>query len=168
MPIAPRALAAQPARSIMAVPVHQAHRSWEPVRGEKTLAVFRDAEQLYTVLQGVFTALVERGADIEAFTHSNLVVRMTFSAPDAEILLDGRQPPLEVFYGTRPGQANLEFAMPADLLHAIWLGRESTSQAFFSGRIRTRGNLLAASRLLDLFRQCEQVYPEVAAAHGLV
>jgi hypothetical protein len=133
-----------------------------------TLAVFSDADQLYTVLQSVFDALIERGADIQAFTHSNLVVRMNFSAPDAEVLLDGRQPPLEVFYGTRPGQANLEFAMPADLLHEIWLGRESTSQAFFSGRIRTRGNLMAAATLLDLFRQCERVYPDVAALHGLL
>ena len=132
------------------------------------MAVFSSPDQLYTVLQGVFDALVETDADIDAFTHSNLVVRMTFSAPDAEVLLDGRQPPLEVFYGTRPGQANLEFAMPADLLHAIWLGEESTSQAFFSGRIRTRGNLMAAATLLDLFRQCEQVYPDVAAAHGLL
>lgn len=131
------------------------------------MAVFETADQLYTVLQGVFDALLEKGADIDAFTHSNLVVRMTFSAPEAEVLLDGRQPPLEVFFGTRPGDANLEFAMPADLLHAIWLGEESTSQAFFSGRIRTRGNLMAAAQLLDLFRQCERVYPDVAAANGL-
>lgn len=131
------------------------------------MAVFQSADQLYTVLQGVFDALVDKGADIQAFTQSNLVVRMNFSEPEAEILLDGRQPPLEVFYGTRPGQANLEFAMSADLLHAIWLGDESTSQAFFSGRIRTRGNLMAATHLLDLFRQCERVYPDVAAAHGL-
>lgn len=132
------------------------------------MAVFDSEAQLYTVLQGVFDRLAAQPHQIESFTRSNLVIRMNFVDPVAEVLLDGRQPPLEVFYGPRPGKANMEFTMPADLLHHIWMGQESTSQAFFSGRIKTKGNFLKAMQFLDLFREAERIYPAVAAEHGLL
>ena len=131
------------------------------------MAIFRSTDQLYAIIQTVFEQLMASPTDIETFTYSNLVIRICLTDPTAEILLDGRQPPLEVFYGTRPGRANLEFEMPADLLHQIWLGKESASRAFFSKRIKTKGNVLKASQLIDLFRECEKVYPAIAATHEL-
>jgi hypothetical protein len=131
------------------------------------MPVFATDEQLYAVLQSVFERLAAHPKNIESFTRSNLVIRMNFTDPSAEVLLDGRQPPLEVFYGPRPGKANMEFTLPADLLHSIWLGEESSSQAFFSGRIKTRGNFMKAMQLIDLFREAERVYPAVAAEHNL-
>jgi hypothetical protein len=131
------------------------------------MPIFTDDQHLYTVLQKVFAELAAAPGQFDAFTRSNLVIRMTFTDPTAEVLLDGRQPPLEVFYGPRPGKANLEFAMPADLLHTIWIGEESASAAFFGGRIKSKGNLMQATHLIALFREAERVYPAVAAAHGL-
>lgn len=121
----------------------------------------------YTVMQAVFDRLAQATGQIDAFTASNLVVRLTFTDPAAEVLVDGRQPPLEVFFGPRPGKANLEMAMPADLIHRLWLGQESTSAAVFGGRIKITGNVLKAVPLLDLFRAAEAVYPEIAAQHQL-
>lgn len=132
------------------------------------MAVFASEEQLYNVLQSVFVRLSADPEKIAPFTHSNLVIRINLSDPDAEVLLDGRQPPLEVFYGPRPGQANIEFSMSADLLHRIWMDEESTSSAFFSGRIKSKGSLLRASHLIDLFRHIEEIYPAIAAEHGLI
>jgi putative sterol carrier protein len=131
------------------------------------MAIFQSAQQLYTVLQEVFSAVAANPANITAFTHSNLVIRMKTENPMAEVLLDGRQPPLEVFYGERPGKANIEITLPADLLHAIWLDQTSASEAFFSGKIKTKGNLLKAMHLIELFRECERVYSAIAASHGL-
>jgi alkyl sulfatase BDS1-like metallo-beta-lactamase superfamily hydrolase len=132
------------------------------------MAIFQSAQQLYDVLQEVFHAVAANPATIAAFTHSNLVIRMRIEEPAAEVLLDGRQPPLEVFYGERPGNANIEITLPADLLHAISLDQVSASEAFFSGKIKTKGNLLKAMQLIDLFRECERVYPAIAGAHGLL
>jgi signal transduction histidine kinase len=95
------------------------------------------------------------------------VIRIRAIQPEAEILVDGRQPPLEVFFGARPGLANIEIEVPADLLHRIWLGKESTRDAFFSGRIKTRGNMLKMLKLTELFYECERVYPAIALRHGL-
>jgi putative sterol carrier protein len=104
---------------------------------------------------------------VETFTHSNLVIRMNTRSPNAEILLDGRQPPLEVFFGTRPGRANLEISLDADLLHALWMGTESTHLAFLSGQIETRGNLLKALQLAEIFTAAERIYPTIARQYGL-
>ncbi|MBX3012359.1 MAG: SCP2 sterol-binding domain-containing protein [Caldilineaceae bacterium] len=131
------------------------------------MALFQSTQQLYDVLQAVFAAVAANPEQLAAFTHSNLVIRMKTEEPAAEVLLDGRQPPLEVFYGERPGAANIEIALPADLLHAIWSDQASASEAFFSGKIKTKGNLLKAMSLIDLFRECEKVYPAIAQAHGI-
>ncbi len=131
------------------------------------MAVYASTEQFYTVMKDVFEQVMQHPDHIESFTRSNLVIRMNTTDPDAEILLDGRQPPLEVFFGPRPGRANLEISLTADLLHEMWLGNESTHQAFLSGRIRTRGNLLKAMQLVDLFAEAERIYPTVAQQYGL-
>ena len=131
------------------------------------MSVFESEQQLYSVMNDVFVEVSSRPENIEPFVRSNLVIRIRFENPDAEILVDGRQPPLEVFYGPRPGDSNLEVSMSGDLLHDIWLGTESTSAAFFSGRIKTKGSLLKLMKLVDLFRECEAVYPSIAAKHQL-
>ncbi|MCB9114592.1 MAG: SCP2 sterol-binding domain-containing protein [Caldilinea sp.] len=131
------------------------------------MAVYDSTEQFYAVMKDVFDQVMQHPDHIESFTRSNLVIRMSTTDPDAEILLDGRQPPLEVFFGERPGRANLEISLEADLLHAMWLGVESTQQAFLTGRIRTRGNLLKAMQLVELFAEAERIYPAVAQQYGL-
>ncbi len=131
------------------------------------MSIFQSEEQLYSTMQMLFTRISEKPANIEGFTKSNLVIRIRLTDPQAEILLDGRQPPLEVFYGPRPGEANIEVQLKADLLHRIWLGQESTSSALFGGEIKTKGNLLKAQQLFDLFMECEKEYPAVVAEEGL-
>ena len=131
------------------------------------MAIYANAEQFYAVMKEVFDFVVQHPQHIDSFTRSNLVIRMRTTQPEAEILLDGRQPPLQVFFGPTPGLANLEISLSADLLHAMWLGQESTHKAFFTGRIRTNGNLLKAMQLGDVFQEAERIYPTVARKYGL-
>ncbi|MFZ1772225.1 MAG: SCP2 sterol-binding domain-containing protein [Caldilinea sp.] len=131
------------------------------------MAIFQSTEQFYAVMQEVFDYVMQRPEHVSSFTQSNLIIRMNIQEPDAEILLDGRQPPLGVFFGPRPGLANLEISLNADLLHALWMGTESTHQAFLSGRIQTRGNLLKALGLAEIFTAAERIYPAIAHQYGL-
>lgn len=131
------------------------------------MAVYESTEQFYAIMKDVFEQVMQQPDSIESFTRSNLVVRMNTTDPEAEILLDGRQPPLGIYFGERPGRANLEITLTADLLHTMWLGSESTQQAFLSGRVRTRGNLLKAMQLIDLFAAAERIYPAVARRYRL-
>lgn len=127
------------------------------------MPTYHDAQQLYAVLRRVFDTVNERLGAIESFTHSNLVIRLRLTEPTAEVLLDGRQPPLEIFFGERPGKADLELEMTADLLHEIWSGQRKLKDAFFEGQIQTRGNVFQAMKLVDLFREVERAYSEIQA-----
>lgn len=127
------------------------------------MAIFQSSEQLYTALRAVFAQLAAEPEIIEPFTHSNLVIRMRLHNPDAEVLLDGRQPPFEVFYGPRPGSADLEVGLSADLLHAIWLGRADLAQSIFGGQVKIQGKLLRANHFTTLMQVCAQFYPQVWA-----
>ena len=131
------------------------------------MAVYQSSAQFYQVMQEVFDYVIQHPQHLESFTRSNLVIRIRTSDPEAEILLDGRQPPLQVFYGATPGRANLEINLTADLLHELWLGRESTHLAFYSGRIRTSGNLLKAMQLSEVFTEAERIYPTVVQRYGI-
>lgn len=122
------------------------------------MPVYTDAEQFYTVLQRVFEKVKERPDAIQSFTSSNLVIRLRLTDLDAEVLLDGRQPPMEVFFGARPGNADLELTMTADLLHEVWCGRRKLKDAFFGGQIQSSGNIFLAMKLTDLFREAERAY----------
>ncbi|MCY4411833.1 MAG: SCP2 sterol-binding domain-containing protein [Caldilineaceae bacterium] len=122
------------------------------------MSIYVDAEQLYTVLRRGFDKVKERPGAIETFTSSNLVIRLRLTDPDAEVLLDGRQPPLEIFFGARPGKADLELTMTADLLHEVWSGQRKLKDAFFGGQIQSSGNIFLAMKLTDLFREAERAY----------
>ncbi len=131
------------------------------------MSVFQSSEQFYAVMREVFDKVAEDPERTKAFTRSKLVIRMKTTHPDAEILIDGRHTPFEIFYGHRPGNADVEVMLSASLLHEIWLGHASTRDSFFNGKIRTRGNLLKMMQLTGLFNECEKVYPDVARRHGL-
>lgn len=131
------------------------------------MAIYQSTEQFYAIMKEVFDYVMQHPDHVDSFMHSNLVVRMNTTDPDAEILLDGRQPPLGVFFGPQPGRANLEISLAADLLHAMWMGTESTHQAFFNGRIHTRGNLLKAIQLIEVFAEAERIYPAIARQYEL-
>ena len=128
------------------------------------MPIYSDSEQLYAVMRRVFAEVSKRPAAIESFTRSNLVVRLTLTEPDAEVLLDGRQPPLEVFFGTRPGKADLDLRMETEVLHAVWSGQRKLRDAIFGGQIQTSGSLFNAMNLVDLFREAEEAYSRILAS----
>ncbi len=130
------------------------------------MPVYADAEQLYNVLRRVFDTVREHPDAIESFTSSNLVIRLRLTDPDAVVLLDGRQPPLEIFFGPRPGKANLELTMTADNLHEVWSGRRKLKDLLFGGEIQTSGNVFSAMKLADLFREAERAYALIQRSDG--
>lgn len=128
---------------------------------------FSTTAELYGVLENLFKEVNEESGLIHDFAHSNLVVRIRLSDPAGEVLLDGRQPPVGIFYGSAPGEANFEIELEADLLHRIWMDEESLMSALFSGDIRTTGNLMRAQPFINLFQSCGQLYQRIVSDSGL-
>lgn len=119
---------------------------------------FPTAEELYGVLKNLFNQVQRQPETVDSFAYSNLVVRVTLTEPSAQLLLDGRQPPMEVFYGPSPGQANFEITLKTDLLHQIWMGDVALLTALFNGEIATQGNLVRAQPFIELLQACGPIY----------
>lgn len=123
------------------------------------MSIFQNEEQVYQTVQIAIERLAEIPERTASFSHSNLVLRICLINPAAELLLDGRQPPLEVFYGKSPGEANITLTLEADLLHELWLGKQDLRQMLFNGQIQTTGNLLRAIPIIDMLTAFQDVYP---------
>lgn len=111
---------------------------------------FADAAHFYETAEQCLTTLHDLPEQTDSFSHSNLVLRICLLNPAAELLFDGRQPPLEIFYGESPGDANITLTLEADLLDEIWRGQHDLRQLLFSGKIQSEGNLLRATPIIDL------------------
>ena len=129
---------------------------------------FSNQHELYGVLQSLFKEVEKQPTLIRDFVHSNLVVRISLVNPNAEVLLDGRQPPLGVFFGSRPGEANFEISLESELLHSIWMSQQSLVETLFSGKIQTKGNVMRAQPFLDLLSGCAPLYQNLRAADDKV
>lgn len=111
---------------------------------------FTDATQFYAVAETCLSRLLDLPDQTATFSQSNLVLRIHLLNPAAELLFDGRQPPLEIFYGECPGEANITLTLEADLLDEIWQGEHDLRKLLFSGQIQSEGNLLRAMPIIDL------------------
>lgn len=130
------------------------------------MQIFQTEEAFYQVIQSLFASLAEMPETTATFSQSNFVLRIYLVNPNAEILIDGRQPPLEVFCGKSPGEANITLTLEADLLHQLWIGEKDLRQMLFNGQIQTKGNMLRATPVIDLLMACQPVYTELCAEGG--
>ena len=131
------------------------------------MAVYTDAEQLYTYVQALFALIAEEepGA-ADAVLASRLVIRIRCTEPDAEITINGRRRPLETTFGPSRLRPTLEIDLTADTLHAIMLGELKIRSAVANGQLQARGSIWKAGALADLFRQGQVLYQQVLSEQG--
>ncbi len=131
------------------------------------MAVYTDAEQLYSYVQALFSRIAERepGA-ADAVLASRMVIRLRCTEPEAEITINGRQRPLETTFGPTRLRPTLEIDLSADTLHAIMLGELKIKKAVADRLLTARGTVWKASALADLFRQGQELYMQVLHEHG--
>ena len=110
-------------------------------------------------LQATFERLQQETAAMQAFGATGLVVRVRLEGMDQEILVDGRLQ--EVFWDPRPGQADLELHLPAELLHRILMEEVSFRRSFMNGDIRTQGNVFRAMPFAELLQTARPIYREI-------
>jgi hypothetical protein len=103
-------------------------------------------------MKEVFDYVAQHPEHIESFTRSNLVIRMRTTTRTPKCCWMAASRPLQVFFGPTPGRANLEISLPPTCCTRCGWERESTHQAFYSGRIRTYGQPAQAQCNWRVFR----------------
>ncbi|MDD5748745.1 MAG: SCP2 sterol-binding domain-containing protein [Actinomycetota bacterium] len=135
------------------------------------MGVFRDADQLYELLGGLFQELTENKEIAEKFASSGLVIRFSYKEPDAEIWLDAskRDPEnIEIICGKAEGiEPEVEMSMDADVAHKFWLGKVNLMVALTRRQIVAKGPIPKIMKLLPVIKPAYGVYKKVLREKGL-
>ena len=131
------------------------------------MPIYPDAKTLQSVMQEVFLRLNATPGAADEFVNNHMIVNIYLDRPKTFLRLDGRKKPVKLIFTPDDTKPDLAIHLDADLLHHILLGTVRLRDAYFSGKIKTKGSIFKAMKLADLFRQAEALYPDVLKDKGL-
>lgn len=135
------------------------------------MAVFKDADQVYDLLGGLFNDLTQDPVISEKFAASKLVIRFAYEDPDSEIWLDaskGDPKNLGVICGPAEGlEAEVEMSMKADVAHQFWLGNVNLMVALTRRQIVAKGPIPKIMKLLPVIKPAFDIYKKMLTQRGL-
>lgn len=135
------------------------------------MGVYRDKDQLYECLGGLFDKLLEQPEMTKKFADSGLLIQFKYTEPDAEIWLDGTSgdpSDIKVVRGPYEGKtAEVEMSMNADVAHRFWLGNVNLMVALTRKQIVAKGPIPKIMKLLPVIKPAYQMYREHLKDIGL-
>jgi hypothetical protein len=153
------------------------HESRSPYWGVSAeSSPYRDAAQLRTLLEGVFSAPYP-GAEARQLTRLGLSVAFSFHSPALEVLLDGRPAAsrtgrvddVTVLFGEAANAApapDLHFSMSGKVAHPFWTGALNIPAAMALGQVRLEGSLIRALSIAPMMPAMQRVYRELWQAQS--
>jgi hypothetical protein len=135
------------------------------------MATFKDADQLYELLGGLFDELTSDEGIAKKFAASGLVIHFVYTDPDSEIWLDAsaKDPDsLGVICGPAEDlTAEVEMSMKADVAHQFWLGNVNLMVALTRKQIVAKGPIPKIMKLLPVIKPAYDVYKNMLREKGL-
>ncbi|MGH3616369.1 MAG: sterol carrier protein [Pseudonocardia sp.] len=113
------------------------------------MAAFSDEAEVYEFLGGVFRHSFEDDDLVAKLRPSGVILRITYTDPDAVITVD--LPAAALYTGTGNGpDPDLELFMTADTGNRFWLGKVVLPVALAKGQVRTKGPVAKLLKMLPL------------------
>ncbi|MCW2716498.1 sterol carrier protein [Pseudonocardia sp.] len=129
------------------------------------MAAFTDEAEVYEYLGGVFRRGMENPALVEKLKPSGVILRITYSDPEAVITVD--MPESKIFEGVGVGpEPNVELFMTADTGNKFWLGKVVLPVALAKGHVRAKGPVAKLLKVLPLAKGLFGPYRESLEAAG--
>jgi len=129
------------------------------------VAAFTDEAEVYTYLGGVFRRGLEDPVLVEKLRPSGVVLRITYTDPDAVITMDMPGGVLHEGAGEGP-EPNVELFMTADTGNRFWLGKVVLPVALAKGQVRAKGPVAKLLKVLPLAKGMFGPYREQLEAAG--
>jgi len=130
------------------------------------MAVFSDAEEVYTYIGGAFTTAVNDPKFIEATKGTGLVVRLIQTDPDCELIIDfeGRK----VLTGAAADgvPSSVQLRMSSDNSNKFWQGKLNFTLAMAQRKVKLDGKRSVALKLLPLTGPLFEKYSDSLKAAG--
>jgi hypothetical protein len=131
------------------------------------MPVFSSTELLQTTLKTLFARVGKDPQAAQSVVKSKLILRMHVTAPESDVVLNGRKDPPLITYGKTTLRPDLEIELNADALHKILLGELRLSSAVASRQLVVRGPIHKSFVFEDIFHSAQAFYPQVLEEVGL-
>ena len=138
------------------------------------MAVFQDKAQVQDCFLSLFKGLRDDPAIGPRVQASGLVIRFTYTHPDAFVVIDCRKQPIDLLWEKEPtlspeerSKIFVDMSMETDTAHLFWLGKVNLVAAITRGQIKAKGPIPSIMRLLPIIKPAFTLYPEILRAKGL-
>jgi hypothetical protein len=129
------------------------------------MAAFKDDAEVYEYLGGIFRRGMEDRQLVEKLRPSGVVLRITYTEPDAVLTVD--MPNSLIYEGPGAGpEPNVELFMTADTGNRFWLGKVVLPVALAKGEVRAKGPVAKLLTILPLAKGMFGPYREQLEAAG--
>jgi putative sterol carrier protein len=125
------------------------------------LAYFKDADEVYEFIGGLFVDLADDDELGPKFRKANTIVQYRYTDPDSVItvkMIDGEAG--EVDLGDTSMEPEVVMSMDADTAHRFWLGRVNVTVALARGQMTAEGPV---AKILKLVPLVKPVFPRYRA-----
>lgn len=130
------------------------------------MGTFKDREQFERTMARLFDRLVAAPAIAGPLTQTGLVVRFRYPDIESVLTFDFKRAPA-AFFTAEEGPCDVEMIQSSDTAHEFWTGRLNAVRAIATGRVRARGDVARALKLLPAIRPAFQIYPAVLDELGI-
>ena len=131
------------------------------------MTVFSSTELLQTTLKALFAHVGKDPQAAKAVVSSKLILRMQVTAPEANVVVNGRRDPPQITYDKTTLRPDLEIELSADALHKILLGELRLSSAVAARQLVVRGPIFKTFVFEEIFHSAQAFYPSVLEEVGL-
>ncbi len=129
------------------------------------MSTFHDRAQFEGVMAQLFDRLMAAPAIARPLGETAMVVRFRYPDLGSVITFDFKHTP-PAFSTDDADPADVEMVQSSDTAHEFWLGRLNAVRAIATGKVRARGDVAKALKLLPAIRPAFAIYPEVLKARG--
>jgi hypothetical protein len=135
------------------------------------MGVFKDADQLYELLGGLFAELFKNKEIAGKCAATGLIIVFKYEDPDSEIWLDAsKKDPGNIGITCGPTQdltADVTMSMKADIAHQFWLGNLNLMVALTRKQIVAKGPIPKIMKLLPVIKPAYAMYQNMLKEQGL-
>ena len=125
------------------------------------MAYFKDADEVYEFIGGLFVDLADDEELGPKFRKANTIVQYRYSNPESVItvkMIDGEAG--EVDLGGSSLEPEVVMTMDADTAHKFWLGKVNVTVALARGQMKAKGPV---AKILKLVPLVKPVFPRYKA-----
>lgn len=124
------------------------------------MSTFKSSEQFLEILGGFFHQLAQNSKVTEKLLSSKIVIRFTYTDPDAVILVDCSGEEMDIRTNDTETQAIVEMSMSADIAHKFWFGKVNLARALTRRQMIAKGPIAKILKLLPAIKPAYALYPQ--------